>query len=166
MRKPLDALFAVITAISVIAVSGCANGPTLPQVQQAGQTLVTTIKTDVALYEAQHSVSPADQANITLALNSLSAANVVVQTLPTTGSASSYIQVAQSVVSAAVSVIDALPTGALPVETVTEINNAAALFQIAAGIAQQLIAQPSQPAAKTVLTPGTYLQPGAAPSIQ
>jgi hypothetical protein len=147
MNRNLKTALAVSIAF---ALAGCASlgltGPSLPEIQAAGNTLVTTIKTDVALYEAQVTVDPATQAKITIAVNGLTAANVVLQGLTSSSATpSGYITVAQSVVSAAVSVVNALPSGTLPAATVQEIDAAGLAFQLAAGVAQQVLVSTGAP---------------------
>ena len=139
--------------LCALLLSACVNGPTLPQIQQTGATLTSIVKTDVALYTAQHPLNAADQTKLATALNTLTAANVVLQSLTPTSfsSVTGDIGVAENVVAAAVSVVNALPSGTLPDGTVDEINAAALAFQLSAGLAQQIIVA----AAPVVVPPGS-----------
>ena len=113
----------------------------------------------MTLYEAQTTL-PADvQSKITIALDSLTAANVVLQNLTPTATPANYIGTAEQVVNAAVSVVNALPSGTVPANTLAEIDAGALAFQLAAGLAQQTITAAQTPAPAPVPAPA-----GASPS--
>jgi len=126
-------LFALLAACGT-------NAPSeLKQVQSLGDTFTRTVKTQVALYEGSHSLTDDQTAKVTIALNSLNAANVVLQGLTSDVTLSSGLNEAQVVVAAAQSVVNALPTGTIPQDALDQINTDATIFEVAAGLAQQVI---------------------------